>query len=81
MAAPACPLASWGSVCRRAGWAHSRHPHPSHRWPVAIHGPAAADRLAEAVAQALGCEPWPNLGPLCSQGAAQALLWLRSQAD
>jgi hypothetical protein len=81
MAAPACPLNSRGSGLRKAGLQPCMVPLAHLAWPVQLHSPEAADRLAEAVAQALGCEPWPNLGPLCSQGAAQALLWLRSQAD
>jgi hypothetical protein len=79
--APACPLASRGSALRRAGLQPCRVPLLHHGWPVELHSQAAADRLAEAVAQALGCEPWPNLGPLCRQGALQALRWLRSRPD
>lgn len=81
MIAPACPLTSWGSACRRTGWDHSRHPHPSRRWPVELHREAAADHLAEAVAQALGCDPWPALGLACRQGALQALRWYRTRPD
>lgn len=80
MRAPACPLNSWGSVCRRAGWSHSQATPPRLRHSLQAHTPQAAARLAEAVALALGCEPWPALLPLCQEmGALRALAWLRSQ--
>lgn len=81
MTAPHCPLASRGSACRALGLPHTG-PRPGspalRQWR--IHSPQAAHRLALAVADALGCEPWPNLLTLCRSGAADALRWLRSQA-